>query len=139
MAMSPFAGDDDDGLMNEINMTPLVDVMLVLLIVFMVTIPVIRHAVKIDLPHASSQKEDTRPAQVTVSIDADGNVLWNDSKVDDAALQAKIAEAAQASPQPELHLDADRKVPYEKVAQVMSAAQAGGLTKIGFVTQPKAK
>ncbi|MGF6855543.1 ExbD/TolR family protein [Paraburkholderia sp. CI3] len=139
MAMSPFAGDDDDALMNEINMTPLVDVMLVLLIVFMVTIPVIRHAVKIDLPHASSQREDTKPAQVTVSIDADGNVLWDSTKVDDAALAAKIAAAAQASPQPELHLDADRKVPYEKVAQVMSAAQAGGLTKIGFVTQPKAK
>ncbi|NML35263.1 ExbD/TolR family protein [Paraburkholderia antibiotica] len=139
MAMSPFAGDDDDGLMNEINMTPLVDVMLVLLIVFMVTIPVIRHAVKIDLPHASSQKEDTKPAQVTVAIDADGNVLWDNDKVDDAALAAKIAAAAQASPQPELHLDADRKVPYEKVAQVMSAAQAGGLTKIGFVTQPTAK
>jgi len=139
MAMSPFAGDDDDGLMNEINMTPLVDVMLVLLIVFMVTIPVIRHAVKIDLPHASSQKEDTKPAQVTVAIDADGNVLWDEKKVDDTALRAKIAEAAQANPQPELHLDADRKVAYEKVAEVMSAAQAGGLTKIGFVTQPKAK
>jgi biopolymer transport protein ExbD len=139
MAMSPFAGDDDDGLMNEINMTPLVDVMLVLLIVFMVTIPVIRHAVKIDLPHASSQKEDTKPAQVTVAIDADGNVLWDDKKVDDTALAAKIAEAAQVNPQPELHLDADRKVPYEKVAEVMSAAQAGGLTKIGFVTQPKSK
>ncbi|NYH19140.1 ExbD/TolR family protein [Paraburkholderia bryophila] len=139
MAMSPFASDDDDGLMNEINMTPLVDVMLVLLIVFMVTIPVIRHAVKIDLPHASSQKEDTKPAQVTVSIDADGNVLWDDQKVDEAALSTKIAQAAQADPQPELHLDADRKVPYEKVAEVMSAAQAGGLTKIGFVTQPKSK
>ncbi|RKE36860.1 outer membrane transport energization protein ExbD [Paraburkholderia sp. BL23I1N1] len=139
MAMSPFAGDDDDGLMNEINMTPLVDVMLVLLIVFMVTIPVIRHAVKIDLPHASSQKEDTKPAQVTVAVDADGNVLWDDKKVDEAALRAKIAETAQANPQPELHLDADRKVAYEKVAEVMSAAQAGGLTKIGFVTQPKAK
>ena len=140
MAMqSGFGDDEDDGLMNEINMTPLVDVMLVLLIVFMVTIPVIRHAVKIDLPHASSQKEDTKPAQVSVSIDADGNVLWDSTRVDDAALAAKIAAAAQASPQPELHLDADRKVPYEKVAQVMSAAQAGGLTKIGFVTQPKAK
>ncbi|CAD6507018.1 ExbD/TolR family protein [Paraburkholderia metrosideri] len=139
MAMSPFAGDDDDGLMNEINMTPLVDVMLVLLIVFMVTIPVIRHAVKIDLPHASSQKEDTKPAQVTIAIDADGNVMWDDQKVDDATLNAKIAAAAQAEPQPELHLDADRKVPYEKVAQVMSAAQAGGLTKIGFVTQPTKK
>ncbi|MPW19146.1 biopolymer transporter ExbD [Paraburkholderia sp. CNPSo 3157] len=138
MAMSPFAGDDDDGLMNEINMTPLVDVMLVLLIVFMVTIPVIRHAVKIDLPHASSQKEDTKPAQVTVSIDADGNVLWDDQKISDDTLQAKITAAAQQNPQPELHLSADRKVAYEKVADVMSAAQAGGLTKIGFVTQPKA-
>ncbi|MEM5371533.1 biopolymer transporter ExbD [Paraburkholderia azotifigens] len=138
MAMSPFAGDEDDGLMSEINMTPLVDVMLVLLIVFMVTIPVIRHAVKIDLPHASSQKEDTKPAQVTVSIDADGNLLWDEQKISDETLQAKIAAAAQQNPQPELHLSADRKVAYEKVAEVMSAAQAGGLTKIGFVTQPKA-
>ncbi|WP_133649303.1 ExbD/TolR family protein [Paraburkholderia flava] len=137
MAMSPFASDDDDGLMNEINMTPLVDVMLVLLIVFMVTIPVIRHAVKIDLPHASSQKEETKPAQVSVSVEADGTVLWDDQKVDDATLRAKIAAAAQLEPQPELHLNADRKVPYEAVAEVMSAAQAGGLTKIGFVTQPK--
>ena len=137
MAMSPFAGDDDDGLMNEINMTPLVDVMLVLLIVFMVTIPVIRHAVKIDLPHASSQKEDTKPAQVTIAIDADGNLMWDEQKISDDMLQAKIAAAAQQEPQPELHLSADRKVAYEKVAQVMSAAQAGGLTKIGFVTEPK--
>jgi len=136
MAMSPFSSDDDDGLMNEINMTPLVDVMLVLLIVFMVTIPVLRHAVKIDLPHASSQKEDTRPAHVDVSIEADGTVLWDGTPVDDNALRAKIAAAAQASPQPELHLNADRKVAYENVAQVMSAAQAGGVTKIGFVTDP---
>ena len=137
MAMSPFAGDDEDGLMNEINMTPLVDVMLVLLIVFMVTIPVIRHAVKIDLPHASSQKEETKPAQVTVNVEADGTVLWDDTPVSDDALRAKIAAAAQVTPQPELHLNADRKVAYEKVADVMSAAQAGGLTKIGFVTEPK--
>jgi biopolymer transport protein ExbD len=136
MAMSPFAGDDDDGLMNEINMTPLVDVMLVLLIVFMVTIPVIRHAVKIDLPHASSQKEDVKPAHVDVSVEADGTVLWDGNPVDDDTLRAKIAAAAQTSPQPELHLNADRKVAYEKVAQVMSAAQSGGLAKIGFVTDP---
>jgi biopolymer transport protein ExbD len=136
MATSPDAFDDDDGLMNEINMTPLVDVMLVLLIVFMVTIPVIRHAVKIDLPHASSQKEDTKPAHVDVSIEADGTVLWDGKPVDDNALRAQIALAAQATPQPELHLSADRKVEYEKVAQVMSAAQSGGITKIGFVTNP---
>ena len=136
MGMSPFASDDDDGLMNEINMTPLVDVMLVLLIVFMVTIPVIRHAVKVDLPHASSQKEETKPVQVNVSVEADGTVLWDEQKVSDGELRAKIEQAAKASPQPELHLNADRKVAYEKVAEVMSAAQAGGLTKIGFVTQP---
>jgi biopolymer transport protein ExbD len=136
MALNPFSGDDDDGLMNEINMTPLVDVMLVLLIVFMVTIPVIRHAVKIDLPHASSQKEDTKPAQIDLSVQQDGTVLWNGTPVDDAALGAKIASAAQATPQPELHLNADRRVAYGLVAQVMSAAQRGGLTKIGFVTDP---
>ena len=136
MGMSPFASDDDDGLMNEINMTPLVDVMLVLLIVFMVTIPVIRHAVKVDLPHASSQKEETRPVQVNVSVQADGTVLWDEQKVNDDELRAKIEQAAKTSPQPEMHLNADRKVAYEKVAQVISAAQAGGLTKIGFVTQP---
>ncbi|HEV3426654.1 MAG TPA: biopolymer transporter ExbD [Paraburkholderia sp.] len=139
MAMSPFASDDDDGLMNEINMTPLVDVMLVLLIVFMVTIPVIRHAVKIDLPHASSQKEDTKPAQINVSIEADGTVLWDGNAVSDEQLSTKIAAAAQQEPQPELHLNADRKVQYEKVAQVMSAAQSGGLTKLGFVTDPAHK
>jgi biopolymer transport protein ExbD len=136
MATSPFVSDEDDGLMSEINMTPLVDVMLVLLIVFMVTIPVIRHAVKIDLPHASSQKEDTKPAQINVSIEADGTVLWDGTAVDEKTLQAKIAAAAQNQPQPELHLNADRKVAYEKVAQVMSAAQSGGLTKLGFVTDP---
>ena len=96
MATSPFADDEDDGLMNEINMTPLVDVMLVLLIVFMVTIPVIHHAVRIDLPHASSQKEETKPAQVDVSIEADGTVLWNGTPVDGNALSVEIAAAAKA-------------------------------------------
>ncbi|MDR5854202.1 biopolymer transporter ExbD [Caballeronia sp. LZ062] len=138
MAMSPFAGDEDDGMMSEINMTPLVDVMLVLLIIFLVTIPAMHHAVKIDLPHASSQPQDEKPAHVDVAIQADGTILWNDQKIDDAALDARIAQASQESPQPELHLRADRKVPYERVADVMSAAQAGGLSKIGFVTQPKA-
>jgi biopolymer transport protein ExbD len=137
MAMSPFAGDEDDGMMSEINMTPLVDVMLVLLIIFLVTIPAMHHAVKIDLPHASSQPQDEKPAHVDVAIEADGTILWNDQKIDDAALDARIGQASKETPQPELHLRADRKVPYERVADVMSAAQAGGLSKIGFVTQPK--
>ncbi len=139
MSMNTFADDDDDGVMSEINMTPLVDVMLVLLIIFLVTIPAIQHAVKIDLPHASSQREDLKPAHVTVSVLADGTLLWNDKAVTDAVLRTNIAQAAQDNPQPQLHLRADRKVPYERVADVMSAAQAGGLTKIGFVTEPKTK
>ena len=137
MAMSPFSDDDDQGLMNEINMTPLVDVMLVLLIIFLVTIPALQHAVRIDLPHASSQPEAVKPAHVDVAVQADGTVLWDGQPVSDDGLRARIAEAALATPQPELHLRADRKVPYERVAIVMSAAQSGGLTKMGFVTDPQ--
>ncbi|AAU45829.1 biopolymer ExbD/TolR family transporter [Burkholderia pseudomallei] len=138
MAMNTsFGDDDDDGLMNEINMTPLVDVMLVLLIIFLVTIPAMHHAVKIDLPRASSQPVEVKPKTIDVAIESDGTVLWDDHPVSAADLQARIAQAAQTNPQPELHLRADRKVAYERVAEVMSAAQAGGLTKLGFVTEPK--
>ncbi|MCC8403203.1 biopolymer transporter ExbD [Paraburkholderia sp. MMS20-SJTN17] len=137
MAMSPFSDDDDQGLMNEINMTPLVDVMLVLLIIFLVTIPALQHAVRIDLPHASSQPEAVKPAHVDVAVQADGTVLWDGQAVSDDGLRARIAQAALATPQPELHLRADRKVPYERVAIVMSAAQRGGLTRMGFVTDPQ--
>ncbi|MFM0726983.1 biopolymer transporter ExbD [Paraburkholderia strydomiana] len=139
MAMSPFSDDDDQGLMNEINMTPLVDVMLVLLIIFLVTIPAMQHAVRIDLPHASSQPEAVKATHVDVAVDADGAILWDGQAVTEEGLRARIAEAAHATPQPELHLRADRKVPYERVAEVMSAVQAGGLTKMGFVTTPKPK
>ena len=139
MAAQFLDEENDEALMNEINMTPLIDVMLVLMIVFLIAVPAIRHAVKIDLPQASARKEDTRGAHVNVSVRADGSTFWNDARVDDTALRAKLAEAARAEPQPELHLQADRLVPYERVADVMAAAQAGGLTKIGFITQPKTK
>lgn len=135
MAFGTF--DSDDEVMNEINMTPLVDVMLVLLIIFLVTIPALQHAVRIDLPHASSQPEAVKPAHVDVAVQADGSVLWDGQPVSDDGLRARIAQAALATPQPELHLRADRKVPYERVAIVMSAAQRGGLTKMGFVTDPQ--
>jgi biopolymer transport protein ExbD len=128
---------DDDEVMSEINMTPLVDVMLVLLIIFIITIPVINHAVKIDLPRATNQPNDTKPQNINVSVDAQGKVFWNQQEVDPAALEQRIAEAAQQQPQPELHLRADREVRYERVAEVMAAAQHGGLGKIGFITEPK--
>jgi biopolymer transport protein ExbD len=138
MAAQLFDDDgDDDAPMHEINMTPLIDVMLVLLIVFLIAIPAIRHAIKIDLPQAGSEKQDLRPAHVDVAVQADGTLYWNGERVDDDTLRAKLAQAARVQPQPELHLQADRKVQYERVADVMSAAQAGGLTKIGFVTTPK--
>ncbi|WP_019451824.1 biopolymer transporter ExbD [Cupriavidus sp. BIS7] len=136
MAFGTLDGDDDE-VMSEINMTPLVDVMLVLLIIFIITIPVINHAVKIDLPRATNQPNDVKPQSVNVSIDAQGKVFWNQQEVDDATLDQRIAESAQQQPQPELHLRADRDVRYERVAQVMAAAQHGGLGKIGFITEPK--
>jgi len=138
MAMGSLSDSDDD-FNPEINTTPLVDVMLVLLIIFIITIPVMNHAVKIDLPRATNQPDDPKPQNISLSIDAGGKVFWNDEAIDSEQLTARIAEAAKKQPQPELHLRAERTTQYEKVAQVMAAAQSGGLSKIGFVTDPQAK
>jgi biopolymer transport protein ExbD len=135
MAIPQF--EEDDGLMNEINMTPFIDVMLVLVIVFMVAIPAIHRAIQIDLPEAGGSKLVERPAQLDVSVRGDGTLFWNNEPIDENALRSRFEQAAHADPQPELRLAADRKVAYERVAEVMSAAQAGGLTKIGLVTSPK--
>ncbi len=134
--MSLTPADHDQDVMSEINMTPLVDVMLVLLIIFIITIPVINHAVKLDLPRAASQPNDVKPPHVDVSIAADGTISWDGTALNEAALKDRIALVAAKTPQPEIHLRADRKTPYEKVAQLMAAAQTGGLSKIGFVTEP---
>lgn len=135
MAFNSNNGDDGD--MSDINMTPLVDVMLVLLIIFIITIPVMNHAVKIDLPQASNQPDEPKPQNINISIDADGKVYWNESLVDQDGLRQALALASQQAPQPELHLRADRNVRYDSVAQVMSAANNAGLSKLGFVTDPK--
>jgi biopolymer transport protein ExbD len=127
---------DDSEAMSEINMTPLVDVMLVLLIIFIITIPVINHSVKIDLPRAINQPNQVKPQTINLAIDTDGRVYWNGFVIDESTMKARIADAAREEPQPELHLRADRKTLYERVAQVMAAAQAGGLNKIGFITDP---
>jgi biopolymer transport protein ExbD len=133
MAMGSLSEEDDFN--PEINTTPLVDVMLVLLIIFIMTIPVMNHAVKLDLPHAANQPNETKPETINVSIDAAGQVYWNNEVLDQSQMLSRIADAAKVTPQPELHLRADRLTPYEKVAQVMAAAQSGGLTKMGFVTE----
>jgi biopolymer transport protein ExbD len=129
-------GDDDSPPMAEINMTPLVDVMLVLLIVFMITIPVMQHAVKVDLPQASSQRNDVKPESINLSIGANGQLFWNSSPIDLNTLSIYAQTAAKKSPQPEVQLKADKNVRYESVAQVLSTAKRSGLTKIGFVTEP---
>ena len=115
--------DDTDEVMNEINMTPLVDIMLVLLIIFIVTVPVMKHAVSIDLPRASNQRLDTRPPAVRLAVDSDGSYFWNDLAVDDVELARRLLSAAAQEPQPELHLRADKNVRYERVAQAMPTAQ----------------
>ncbi len=138
MAMGSLSDNDDD-FNPEINTTPLVDVMLVLLIIFIITIPVMNHSVKIDLPRAASQPEIVKPEHINVAIDAQGTMFWNAETIDANQLKERIAAAAKKNPQPELHLRAERTTQYEKVAQVMAAAQSGGLSKIGFVTDPQRK
>ncbi|SDP20557.1 biopolymer transport protein ExbD [Rhodoferax sp. OV413] len=130
--------DDADEVMNEINMTPLVDVMLVLLIIFIITIPVMKHAVNIDLPRATNQVQDVKPETIRLSVNAQGEYYWNENKVADADLVPMLQAEAAKEPQPELHIRGDKEVRYERVAQAMAAAQQAGVKKIGFITEPKA-
>jgi biopolymer transport protein ExbD len=136
MSQANFFDDDSDSLLSEINMTPLVDVMLVLLVIFLVTLPVIRHAIHVDLPRAAAAAAHDTPDHVDIAIAADGSLQWNGAPLERDALAARIAAAAAAPTPPMLRLYADRHVQYEFVADVMAAAQAGGLSRIGFVTAP---
>ncbi|MBT9496839.1 MULTISPECIES: biopolymer transporter ExbD [Zoogloea] len=128
--------DDDGDVMSEINMTPLVDVMLVLLIIFIITVPVINHAVKLDLPKASSQQEEIKPEKINLSINAEGGLSWNGESVPLAALDERLQTAATRQPQPELHLQVDKHAEYDHVAQLLSSASRHGLGKVAFVTEP---
>jgi biopolymer transport protein ExbD len=129
--------DNDSEVMNEINMTPLVDVMLVLLIIFIITVPVMKHAVNVELPQASAQAQTTKPETISLSVDAQGAYYWNQTRVPDGQLDAMLQAEAAKVPQPELHIRGDKAVRYEFVAQAMAAAQQAGLHKIGFITEPK--
>ena len=128
--------DSDTEVMNEINMTPLVDVMLVLLIIFIVTVPVMKHAVNVELPTATSQAHSAKPETLQLSVDAQGTYFLNQSAVAANTLPAVLLVEAGKVPQPELHIRGDRAARYEFVAQAMSAAQQAGLRKIGFITEP---
>ena len=128
--------DETDEVMNEINMTPLVDVMLVLLIIFIITVPVMKHSVNVDLPRASNQPEHAKPETVRLSVTADGRYFWNELQVSDQDLMHRLTAEAAKQPQPDLHIRGDKDTRYERVAQAMAAAQRAGVRKIGFVTEP---
>jgi len=136
-AMNAPPAEEDERAMSEINTTPLVDVMLVLLIVFMITIPVITHTVPLDLPKVRNLATQTKPENVNISINRDGQIFWNLTRVDDTnALLERLKSAAVQKPQPEVHVRADEATRYEFVGRVILTAQRAGIQKVGFITEP---
>jgi biopolymer transport protein ExbD len=136
MAFGGFHRSGTDAPMAEINMIPLIDVMLVLLVIFIITAPLLTHSVKIDLPKATSTPNLTRPDNIQLGIKADGTVYWNGEPVDAPELLQRMAAAGKLQPQPEVHIRADATAQYQLVAKVMAAAARAGLTRIGFVSDP---
>ncbi len=129
--------NDQEDVMSEINVTPLVDVMLVLLVIFILTVPVLTHSVKVDLPQTQKLNTAVDPKSISISVASDGSVYWNGKRIDNAQLETALAEAALEEEQPEIRLYGDRRVAYEEVVKIMAAAQRAGIEKLGFVTQPQ--
>ena len=134
--MAGFIADEHDEVMSEINMIPFIDVMLVLLIIFIITVPVMKHAVNVELPKASNERELVKPETVRLTVQADGSYWLGDEKIADDQLAARLQAEAAKQPQPDLHIRGDREVRYERVAQAMAAAQQAGIARIGFITEP---
>jgi biopolymer transport protein ExbD len=141
MAMSIGSADgDEDQTMSAINTTPLVDVMLVLLIIFLITIPVVTHTVPVELPKERNQPTQTKPENVNIAVDKDGKIFWNAQQVPDYnSLLEKVKQVAVQVPQPEFHIRGDRNARYEYVGRVVVTLQRGGIVKIGFITEPPAR
>jgi biopolymer transport protein ExbD len=139
MAFASFDRPSSGAPVSEINMVPLIDVMLVLLVIFIVTAPLLTHSVKLELPQATSQVNPPVPVKIEFAIDAEGQRYWNGERVTrEEAATRFLAEGGQPV-QPEIHLRADQAVAYRHVAQTLADASKAGLTKVGFVSQPEAK
>jgi len=138
MAMTVGQEADDD-LVAAINTTPLVDVMLVLLIIFLITIPVVIRSVPLELPKERNVPTQTKPENIVIAVDKDGNVFWNNQPTDDRKLLAQLKEIAVKIPQPEVHIRGDKDGRYEFVGRVVYACQRAGILKIGFITEPPAR
>ncbi|HEY3487043.1 MAG TPA: biopolymer transporter ExbD [Gammaproteobacteria bacterium] len=138
MAFGGFEqGSDFSQPMSEINVTPLVDVMLVLLVIFIVTAPLFTHAVRVDLPQADAQPVSRKPETIALTVNAAGMLSWDGESVTLADLGSRLTKAAMKQPQPEIHLYADHNTRYQQLAEVMAAVQTAGLQKMGFVTVPE--
>ena len=137
MSMNVGGSGGEQGAIASINTTPLVDVMLVLLIIFLITIPVINKTVKVSLPKAVNIPTQTKPENITIAVDKDGNVYWNDKMVGSREdLLADVKAAAVKKPQPEIHIRGDKDTRYEAIGRVMYMIQRGGIVKVGFLTEP---
>jgi biopolymer transport protein ExbD/biopolymer transport protein TolR len=122
--------------MSDINMTPLIDVMLVLLVIFMITAPLMTSALRLDLPRAEGAQPSDAPQSIELAIDAQGQLFVAGEPVDDGTLRARVADAARLNPATEVQLRADRSVPYGRVAELIGLVQKGGLSRVGFVAEP---
>ncbi len=130
-----FSSNSGGGPMAEINVTPLVDVMLVLLIIFMITAPLMTHKIRIDLPQANPNVQDTTPPDpIDLAVRENGDLFWNDEPINEAMLSAQLRVAAQKNPQPELQIRAEKTTQYQLIATVMANAKSSGMVKIGFIT-----
>jgi biopolymer transport protein ExbD len=137
MAMNVQSSDEEPGVMATINTTPLVDVMLVLLIIFLITIPVITKTVPVKLPNANNIPTQTKPQDITIAVDSAGNVYWNDKMVPDSnQLLTMIEGEAVKNPQPEIHIRGDRAASYKSIGHVLYELQRGGMVKVAFITEP---
>ena len=137
MGMNVGSSGGDNQLNSTINTTPLVDVMLVLLIIFLITIPVITKTVKVSLPKAANIATQTKPENITVAVDAQGNVYWNNEQVASREQLVDMIKAeAVKDPQPEIHIRGDSNARFEDVGRVIYSIQRGGIVKVGFITEP---
>lgn len=137
MAFGGFGKGSAPAPMAEINMVPLIDVMLVLLVIFIITAPLLTHAVKIDLPKASSQPNLTKPENIQLAMRASGDIFWNGEPLTRLQLRERLAASSRLQPRPEIHLRADRTTQYQAIAEVMADTAKAGLTRIGFVSEPE--
>ncbi len=136
ITLGPAAGQDEDAVLAAINTTPLVDVMLVLLIIFLITIPVVTHTVPVKLPKESSQPSPPQPQAIHLSVDRNGTVYWGQSAVTLAQLESRLAAHAKDEPAPVVQIRGDNRVRYEAIGRVMLACQQAGIGRVGFVTEP---